>query len=129
MHNELINIYSHLVLAVVFLLGECYIEQYLIREHPKSTNAELIAFYIFMSAVITCLSFSATQHTSMNQFQYVEPLCLRLDMLGVVISILEAILSWEHTWFSNVEFCYGMFTSLWLLLRAPILFPSTMISW
>jgi adiponectin receptor len=41
-----------------------------------------------MLTAVTCLSLSATYHTLMNHSKHVEHLCLRLDMLGIVIFIL-----------------------------------------
>ena len=87
-HNESVNIYSHLIPAVAFLLGERYIQQYLASRYSGVTGADFIAFSIFMFTAATCLSLSATYHTLMNHSQRVEHLCLRLDMLGVVIFIL-----------------------------------------
>ncbi|OAG42077.1 hypothetical protein AYO21_03812 [Fonsecaea monophora] len=87
-HNESVNIYSHLIPAVLFLLGEGYIQQHLASRYSRVTGADFVAFSIFMLAAVTCLSLSATYHTLMNHSQHVEHLCLRLDMLGVVIFIL-----------------------------------------
>jgi adiponectin receptor len=87
-HNESVNIYSHLIPAVFFLLGEWYIQQYLASRYSGVTGADFVAFSIFMLAAVTCLSLSATYHTLMNHSQHVEHFCLRLDMLGVVIFIL-----------------------------------------
>lgn len=83
LHNESVNIYSHLIPAVFFLLGQWYIQQY-----RGVTGADVIAFSIFMLTAATCLSLSATYHTLMNHSRHVEHICLRLDMLGVVIFIL-----------------------------------------
>lgn len=87
-HNESVNIYSHLIPAVLFLLGEWYMQQYLASRYPGFTSADFIAFSIFVLTAVTCLSLSATYHTLLNHSQHVEQLCLRLDMLGVVIFIL-----------------------------------------
>ncbi|PVH67396.1 hemolysin-III family protein [Cadophora sp. DSE1049] len=87
-HNESINIYSHLIPAILFLLGEWYIQQYLTRRYSGITGADLTAFAIFMLAAVTSLSLSATYHTLANHSQRVEHFCLRLDMLGVTIFIL-----------------------------------------
>ncbi|KAJ5414213.1 hemolysin-III family protein [Penicillium cosmopolitanum] len=87
-HNESVNIYSHLIPAIFFLLGEWYIQQYLASRYSGFTGADFIAFSIFMLTAVTCLSLSATYHTLMNHSQYVEHFCLRLDMLGIVIFIL-----------------------------------------
>jgi adiponectin receptor len=87
-HNESFNIYSHLIPAVIFLLGEWYILQYLASRYSGITSADFIAFSIFMLTAVTCLSLSATYHTMMNHSQKMENFCLRLDMLGVVVFIL-----------------------------------------
>ncbi|KAJ6117805.1 hemolysin-III family protein [Penicillium sp. IBT 18751x] len=87
-HNESVNIYSHLIPAVFFLLGEWHIQQYLASRYPGVTDADCKAFSIFMLTAVTCLSLSVTYHTLMNHSQHVEHLCLQLDMLGVVIFIL-----------------------------------------
>ena len=87
-HNESVNIYSHLIPAVLFLLGEWFLQEYLTSRYSQVTGADFAAFSIFMLAAVTCLSLSATYHTLMNHSQHMEHLCLRLDMLGVVIFIL-----------------------------------------
>lgn len=87
-HNETINIYSHLIPAVFFLLGEFTLQTYLTSRYAGVTGTDFVAFSIFMLAAVTCLSLSATYHTMMNHSQHMEHLCLRLDMLGVVIFIL-----------------------------------------
>ncbi|KAK3627278.1 hypothetical protein LTR56_013737 [Elasticomyces elasticus] len=87
-HNESINIYSHLIPGVFFLLGEWYIQQYLTSRYSGVTGADFIAFSIFMLAAVICLSLSAAHHTLGNHSHYVERYCLRLDMLGVVIFIV-----------------------------------------
>ncbi|KAL2829090.1 hemolysin-III family protein [Aspergillus pseudoustus] len=87
-HNESVNIYSHLIPGVFFLLGEWYIQKYLASRYSGFTGADFIAFSIFMLTAVTCLSLSATYHTLMNHSWHVEHLCLQLDMLGIVIFIL-----------------------------------------
>ncbi|KAI0203577.1 hemolysin-III related-domain-containing protein [Astrocystis sublimbata] len=88
MHNESVNIYSHLIPAVLFLLGQWHLQQYLASRYPGVTGADFIAFSIFMLTAVTCLSLSATYHTLMNHSRDMEHFCLQLDMLGVVIFIL-----------------------------------------
>jgi adiponectin receptor len=87
-HNESVNIYSHLMPAVFFLLGGWQIQQYLASRYSGVTTADFMTFSIFMLTAATCLLLSVTYHTLMNHSQHVERLCLQLDMLGVVIFIL-----------------------------------------
>ncbi|KAL3483459.1 hemolysin-III family protein [Aspergillus germanicus] len=87
-HNETVNIYSHLIPAILFLLGEWHIQQYLASRYSGVTSTDFLAFSIFVLTAVICLSLSAIYHTLLNHSKHVEHLCLRLDMLGVVIFIL-----------------------------------------
>ncbi|KEF53149.1 uncharacterized protein A1O9_10597, partial [Exophiala aquamarina CBS 119918] len=57
-YNESINIYSYLIPAVFFLLGE-YI-------YSRVTSADFITFSIFIFTTVTYLSLSATYYTLIN---------------------------------------------------------------
>ncbi|EGU71672.1 hypothetical protein FOXB_17820 [Fusarium oxysporum f. sp. conglutinans Fo5176] len=83
-HNESVNIYSHLIPAIFLLLGQ----HYHASGYSGITGADFIAFSIFMLSAVTCLLLSAMYHIFMNHSQRIEHLCLRLDMMGVVIFIL-----------------------------------------
>ena len=82
------NIYSHLIPAISFLLGEFYVKQYHSSRYSGVTGAYFILLSIFILTAVTCLSLSATYHTLINHSQHVKHFCLRLDMLGIVIFIL-----------------------------------------
>ncbi|KAK4229193.1 hemolysin-III related-domain-containing protein [Podospora fimiseda] len=88
LHNESVNIYSHLIPGVGFLLGEWYLQQYLTSRYPEATFADFIAFSVFILTAVLCMSFSATYHTMLNHSQKMENLFLRLDMLGILLFII-----------------------------------------
>ncbi|KAH6977789.1 hemolysin-III family protein [Fusarium venenatum] len=110
-HNESVNIYSHLIPAVLFMLGGWHMEHYLASEYPKLTSADSTALFIFMLAAFACLSLSTTYHTLMNHSQRVEHLCLQLDMLGIVILISGDhvlgiyVIFWCEAWLRYVHWC------------------------
>jgi adiponectin receptor len=87
LHNETINIYSHLIPAFVFLLGEYHILQYLAGQYPRVTSADLMAFSCFMLTATICFASSALYHTLMNHSYTVDRFCHRLDMAGIGIFI------------------------------------------
>ena len=66
LHNETVNIYSHLIPAVVFLLGEYHVLQCLAGQYPRVTSADLVAFSCFMLTATICFASSALYHTLMN---------------------------------------------------------------
>jgi adiponectin receptor len=90
-HNETINIYSHLVPAIVFLFAEWYVLQHLTTSHPEATNADLVALSMFMLPATICWASSAVYHTLMNHSCAMNQFCHRLDMLGIGIFIVGDI--------------------------------------
>ncbi|KAJ9412920.1 hypothetical protein FOXG_20872 [Fusarium oxysporum f. sp. lycopersici 4287] len=70
-HNESVNIYTHLIPAVFSFLGQ----QYLASRYSGVTGVDFTPFSIFMSTAVTCLSLSAIYHTLMNHSKRVEHLC------------------------------------------------------
>lgn len=95
-HNESVNIYSHLIPAILFLFGEFYLWQHLRSRHLGVTDADFIAFSTFMLMAGTSLSLSVTYHTLMNHSKHVADFCLRLDMLGIMIFILGDLILWTY---------------------------------
>lgn len=92
-HNESVNIYSHLVPAIIFLLGELYICQHLKRKYSNLTVADFLIFSFFLLTAFVCLGLSTTYHTMMNHSSKVEQLLLRFDLTGIVILTLGDFVS------------------------------------
>jgi adiponectin receptor len=90
-HNETVNIYSHLIPAVVFFVGEWYLLRYLAGRYNKLTTTDAAAFSFFMLAATICYAFSALYHTLMNHSHLMDRFCHRLDMLGIGIFIVGDI--------------------------------------
>ncbi|KAL6825591.1 mPR-typeG-protein-coupled receptor [Trichoderma sp. SZMC 28015] len=92
-HNETVNIFSHLIPAVAFLLGEWYILQYLASNHHNMTGADFFIFAFFLLTGVVCMGLSATYHTLMNHSHEVEQFWLRFDLVGIVILTLGDFVS------------------------------------
>lgn len=92
-HNESVNIYSHLIPAIVLLLGEWYILEYLTTRYSRTTSADHFVFVFFLLTAVICLGLSATYHTLMNHSYAIEQLWLRLDLVGIVVLILGDFIS------------------------------------
>ena len=87
LHNEKVNIYSHLVPAIIFFLGEWYVLQYLAGKYSRVTSIDFVAFSCFMLSATICYTCSALYHTLMNHSYLMDHLCHRLDMAGIGIFI------------------------------------------
>lgn len=115
-HNETINIYSHLIPAIIFLFGEWYISQHLIASHPEVTNADLVALSMFMLPATICYASSAAYHTLMNHSCTMNQFCHRLDMLGIGIFIVGDIVLGVYLIF----WCETTLRNLyWLMVSQP----------
>lgn len=107
-HNETVNIYSHLIPAIVFFVGEWYLLRYLAGRYNKLTTTDAAIFSFFMLSATICYTFSALYHTLMNHSRLVGRFCHRLDMLGIGIFIVGDIvlgvyiLFWCETTIRNV---------------------------
>lgn len=92
-HNESVNIYSHLLPAVVFLLGEWYILQYLTSRYSNITGVDIFIISFFLLTAVICLGLSTTYHTLMNHSSEVEQFWLRFDLVGIVVLTLGDFIS------------------------------------
>ena len=92
LHNETVNIYTHLIPAFVFLFGEWYILQYLAARYSRVISVDFVAFSCFMLTATICYASSAVYHTLMNHSYAVDHLCHRIDMAGIGIFITGDII-------------------------------------
>lgn len=89
-HNETLNIYTHLVPAAVLLvIGLSYV---LIRLSGRSSDDIGVAVALLVCAV-GCLSFSSLYHTLMCHSRSIEAFWLRLDFIGIILLILGSFIS------------------------------------
>jgi adiponectin receptor len=98
-HNETVNIYSHLIPAIVFFVGEWYLLRYLAGRYENWTTTDAATFSFFMLSATTCYAFSTLYHTLMNHSRLVDRFCHRLDMLGIGIFIVGDIILGIHVLF------------------------------
>ncbi|KAF6239124.1 hypothetical protein HO173_002996 [Letharia columbiana] len=84
LHNESVNIHSHLSAAWIFFF--IALSLYAFERHAV-TSADTIAFLFFFSGAVTCLGISATYHTVSNHSPKINQWGNQIDYLGIVILI------------------------------------------
>ncbi|KAI1505140.1 hemolysin-III related-domain-containing protein [Biscogniauxia marginata] len=101
LHNETVNIYSHLVPAVALLLGEAYVLLAHLRPRYKAdlVPADYAVFALLLLAATACLGLSSAYHTLMCHSREVEARWLRLDFVGIVLLILGSFVSGVYVGF------------------------------
>lgn len=93
MHNETVNIYSHLLPGIIFLIGKGVIYKYFQDRYSMSTIGDRLIFAFFLLTAATCLGLSATYHTLMNHSADVSHLWLRFDFVGIIVLTLGDFVS------------------------------------
>ncbi|KAJ3494919.1 hypothetical protein NLG97_g3764 [Lecanicillium saksenae] len=117
-HNETVNIYTHLIPAVIFLFGEWFILQNLATKYPRITSLDFVAFSSFIVTASICYGISALYHTLANHSYAVDHLCHRLDMLGIGIFIIGDIVLGVYLIFRCETILRNIYWSMIVVLGA-----------
>lgn len=87
LHNETVNIYSHLLGAIAAILTSIVLYSTLGSRYDTASKEDVIVFACFFGGAAACLGMSATFHTLANHSQTVSRAYNRLDYLGIVFLI------------------------------------------
>ncbi|KAI1411994.1 mPR-like GPCR protein [Hypoxylon sp. FL1857] len=90
MHNESMNIYTHLAPAVALIISG--IAYGLAHLQDRSGGDAGVVAALLLSAVV-CLGLSSAYHTLMCHSRHVEALWLRFDFVGIILLILGSFVS------------------------------------
>ena len=83
-HNEVFNIYSHLVAAVAFTFGLVLTDRTMVWHFPAATISDRAIFAFFVSAGVCAFSLSSLYHTFICHSKYLSERWLQLDFVGIV---------------------------------------------
>jgi adiponectin receptor len=86
-HNETINIYSHLIPALLSLPCAAASYKLLRPRYEQATAADVVALGCFFLGAALCLGMSATYHTISNHSPMVNQIGNQLDYIGIVLLI------------------------------------------
>ncbi|KAI1820720.1 mPR-like GPCR protein [Xylaria intraflava] len=94
LHNETLNIYTHLIPAAVALfVGEAWLLSYLRQRYVNADASDYIIFAFLLFAAAVCLGISSAYHTLMSHSQEVEARWLCLDFVGIIVLIVGSFVS------------------------------------
>ncbi|RPA93003.1 HlyIII-domain-containing protein [Choiromyces venosus 120613-1] len=116
LHNETVNIYTHLLPSLLsLLLGTYALKTHLLPRYPTSTTPDLLSFTCFFASAGICLGLSATYHTLSNHSPRVASFGNKLDYLGIVILIMGSFIPSVHYAFychRKLAYIYWLMISL-----------------
>ncbi|KAI6777165.1 hypothetical protein HG530_001110 [Fusarium avenaceum] len=88
MHNESVNIWSHLLGAIIFLASAAYVDRVVRPRYASASSTDVLVFACFFGGAVVCLGMSATFHTLLNHSATVAKWGNKLDYTGIVALIV-----------------------------------------
>ncbi|KAF1936380.1 HlyIII-domain-containing protein [Clathrospora elynae] len=87
LHNESVNIYTHLIGALLAALSSIALYQTLGSRYTTATWEDVFVFGCYFAGAVACLGMSATYHTIQNHSHEVAVWGNKLDYLGIAFLI------------------------------------------
>jgi hypothetical protein len=92
LHNESVNIYSHLIPAVILSFFGISRYKALARRYTSVSTADTMAFGCFFLGAVLCLGISATFHIVQNHSSHVARIANQVDYIGIVLLIVGSFI-------------------------------------
>ena len=84
LHNQTVNIYSHLLGLVVFVVAARGVWDALAERYVSASQEDLVVFGCFFSGAFLCFAFSTAFHTFSNHSHDAHERWLFMDFLGIL---------------------------------------------
>jgi adiponectin receptor len=88
LHNETVNIWSHLLGALISIAGAVYLYCVIKPRHESATTQDVAVFACFFAGAVICLGMSATYHALLDHSEDVAKWGNKLDYTGIVALIV-----------------------------------------
>ncbi|MCJ1313278.1 hypothetical protein MMC25_006955 [Agyrium rufum] len=98
-HNESLNIYTHLLPAIIFVLGPWLLIRYFQTHYPEASFGDYLPIMFFVFTSTMCLGCSAMYHTFSSHSMEISHRCLHIDFGGIVLATLGNFVSGIHVAF------------------------------
>ncbi|KAK2608589.1 hypothetical protein QQS21_002815 [Conoideocrella luteorostrata] len=125
LHNESVNIWSHLIGALVTIAFSAYGYYVLHPRYEQATSADVFVFACFFGGAFLCLGMSATFHALVDHSKDVAKWGNKLDYTGIVALIVGSYVPAMYYGF----FCRPALMSLYLYLICILGIGCAVVSW
>ncbi|KAJ5193100.1 hypothetical protein N7449_009242 [Penicillium cf. viridicatum] len=120
LHNETVNVHSHLVPAIIALLGNSVLHIFS-TSFPDITWADQLIFHIYLTTSVICFGTSSAYHTFLCHSAHRTDLWGRLDYGATVLQILGSFVSGIYIGF----YCEPHLQKIyWSMVRSQFSTPS-----
>ncbi|KND89447.1 ADIPOR-like receptor IZH2 [Tolypocladium ophioglossoides CBS 100239] len=125
LHNESVNIRSHLVGAVVAVAGALYLYCVIHPRYASAAASDVLVFSCFFGGAAMCLGMSATFHALADHSEDVARWGNKLDYMGIVALIVGSYVPALYYGF----FCRPMLLAVYLGLICLLGVGCAAVSW
>jgi adiponectin receptor len=91
-HNEMVNVYSHLLGGFLFLGLFIYVLWKINHHYTMVRDMEYVVFTTFFAGIVLCFFLSAFFHTITSHSEIVAARGVQLDYIGIVLLIWGAVM-------------------------------------
>ncbi len=92
LHNETVNIYSHLAPAVIAFALAFFVSRYFAIHFPNASREDRLVFEIYLSTCVICFTISSLYHTLLCHSQHFFNLWVRIDYVAILLQILGSFI-------------------------------------
>ena len=95
-HNETVNIYSHLVPAVITFTRAAFCHLYFRAHYPNALLVDQLAFYLHLGVSTFCFTVSTTYHMFLSHSELYADFWGRLDYVAILLQLVGSGMSGTH---------------------------------
>jgi adiponectin receptor len=88
LHNESVNIWSHLLGAICFFGAAAFLHSVVAPRYESASASDVLVFACFFAGAVACLGMSATYHALSNHSLEVAKWGNKLDYSGIIFLIV-----------------------------------------
>ena len=122
LHNESVNIYSHLIGAVLFMNLGFLLYTVIKPRYSSATSSDVLAFGCFFAGAALCMGMSAIYHALSNHSPNVARFGNKLDYVGIVFLITGSFIPSIYYGFychPHLQELYWTMVNVFVLVSRP----------
>ena len=109
LHNESVNIWSHLLPAIIYLACLLKLDLQTFHNGIKVPTTDMAIFQLYVIGTVGCLLLSAVYHCINSHSESVSRCFLKLDYLGIILNVTGALISAAYFGLYGHTFLQGFY--------------------
>ncbi|KAK4459781.1 hemolysin-III related-domain-containing protein [Cladorrhinum samala] len=115
LHNETVNIWSHLLPGMIAVAGNCYLHLYFARYYPASLLADRLAIHVYLTSSVICFGMSSLYHTLNCHSQAYSDLWARWDYAAIILQTVGSFTSGVYVTFYHHRGLQNLYWAMTLI--------------